>query len=87
MEGIVAHFRGSRRRKSGNQMIVHLSDVDSREKAESMVGKKVTWTSPGKEKKQISGKVSAAHGNSGAVRVIFERGMPGQSLGEQVKVE
>lgn len=84
---IISNFRGSLKRKSGNHMIVLVEDVDSRDKAMGLVGKKVTWTTPGKEKKQISGKVSSAHGNKGAVRVIFEKGMPGQSLGTEVKVE
>lgn len=68
-------------------MVVVLPEVDSKEKAEKVVGKTVTWTSPGKEPKKIVGKVSAAHGNKGAVRVLFERGLPGQSLGEEVKIE
>ena len=55
------------------------------EKAEKLVGKKVTWTSPAG--KQIKGEVRSAHGNSGAVRVLFETGMPGQALGTSVKLE
>lgn len=68
-------------------MVVLLPGVDKREKAEALVGKTVTWTSPGKTPKKLTGKVSAAHGNSGAVRVLFDTGMPGQSLGQKVKVE
>jgi large subunit ribosomal protein L35Ae len=53
-----------------------------------LVGKKVEWHNPeGKDKKVISGKVSVAHGGKGALRVVFERGMPGQSLGTKVKIE
>lgn len=87
MEGIIAHFRGSEKRKKGSQMIVVVPGVDSREKAEKLVGKAAVWTTPGKGKKQIKGKVSAPHGNKGALRVLFETGMPGQSLGEEVKIE
>lgn len=68
-------------------MIVVVPGVDSKEKAEKLVGKSAVWTTPGKTGKKISGKVSAPHGNKGAVRVIFETGMPGQSLGEPVKIE
>ena len=68
-------------------MIVVVPGVDNKEKAQSYVGKSAVWTSPGKQKKQIKGKISAAHGNSGAMRVTFERGLPGQSLGEEVKIE
>lgn len=85
MEGIIVNFRGSRRVKKGNHMIVEISSVDSKEKASQLVGKKVVWkTSAGKV---ISGKVASAHGNSGALRVIFETGMPGQSLGTKVNIE
>lgn len=87
MVGIVSHFRGSFRRKKGNHLIVIVPGVDSREKAQSYVGKAAVWTAPGKGKTQIKGKVSAPHGNKGAVRVIFERGLPGQSLGQEIKIE
>lgn len=87
MNGIISHFRGSFRRKKGNQIIVIVPGVDAKAKAASFIGKSVVWTAPGKNKTQIKGKVSAAHGNKGALRVIFERGMPGQSLGEEVKLE
>jgi large subunit ribosomal protein L35Ae len=84
MEGIIAHFRGSRRRKRGNYMLINIASVDSKEKAEALVGKAVTWKSPGT--KEIKGKITAAHGNSGIVRAIFETGMPGQSLGTTVTI-
>jgi large subunit ribosomal protein L35Ae len=87
MNARIAAFRGSHRRKSGNQMVVLVDGIDSKEKAAKLVGKTVTWTAPGTQKKQLKGKVSAAHGNKGAVRVIFETGMPGQSLGQEAKVE
>jgi large subunit ribosomal protein L35Ae len=43
------------------------------------------WKSP--KGKEINGKVASAHGNKGAVRVIFEKGLPGQSLGNNVEVK
>jgi large subunit ribosomal protein L35Ae len=87
MEGVISHFRGSYRRRKGNQLIIVVTGVDSEEKANSVVGKSVVWTAPGKNKTQIKGKVSAVHGRNGAVRVIFERGLPGQSLGTQVTLQ
>jgi len=87
MSGIISHFRGSMRRKKGNQVIIVVPGVDSREKAQEYVGKTAIWTSPGKNKKEIKGKISSPHGNKGAVRALFETGMPGQSLGEEVKIE
>lgn len=87
MKGIIVNFRGSMRIKTGNQMIVQTEGVTDKEKAKSLLGKKVTWATPGKKKNTITGKVSAVHGNKGAVRVIFEKGLPGQSIGTEVKIE
>lgn len=87
MDGIIAHFRGSMTRKKGNQMIVVVPGVDNREKAQSLIGKSAVWAAPGKQKKQIKGQIAAPHGNKGAVRVLFETEMPGQSLGQEVKIE
>jgi large subunit ribosomal protein L35Ae len=85
MEGVIANFKGSQHRKSGNQMIVQIASVDSKDKAAKLVGKKVVWSTP--SGKEIKGEVRAAHGNSGALRVLFEQGMPGQAIGTKVKVE
>jgi len=75
MEGVIVHFRGSRRVKKGNQMIIEVSGIDNKDKAGQLIGKKVVWkTSAGK---QLIGQITAAHGNSGALRIRFETGMPG----------
>ena len=85
MEGIIVNFRGSRRVKKGNHMIVQVDGVDSKEKAGQLVGRKVIWkTSAGKE---LNGQIASAHGNSGALRVRFDTGMPGQSIGSKVVIE
>ena len=85
MEGTIVHFRGSRRVKRGNQMVLQVSGVDSKEKASKMIGKKVVWkTSAGK---QMVGEITNIHGNSGALRIRFDTGMPGQSIGQKVSVE
>jgi large subunit ribosomal protein L35Ae len=68
-------------------MIVLVEGINSKEKARSLIGKTAIWTSPGKNKKQLKGRISAVHGSKGAIRAIFETGMPGQSLGEPVNIE
>ena len=84
MEGTISNFRMGRHHQNDRQMIVVVKDMDKK-KAESLIGKKVVWKSPAG--KEIKGEVSALHGNKGAVRVIFEKGMPGQCLGTKVKIE
>lgn len=87
MEGIISAFRGSPRVKSKNQMIIEITGIDSKEKAEKLIDKTVVWNTPGKKGNAIKGRISAAHGRKGIVRAIFEKGMPGQSLGTKVKIE
>ena len=86
MEGLILNFRRSRHRTYGNQMIIHVDGTDTKEKATKLVGKSVSWISPGKEKREIKGEVRSSHGNKGVLRVLFEKGMPGQSIGNKVKL-
>ena len=85
MEGVIVNFRGSKKHKHNYQMIIKVDKVDSKEKAQSLVDKVVVWkTTSGKE---LKGKVAKVHGNKGAVRVIFETGMQGQSIGSKVDIK
>ena len=60
--------------------------MKTREEAEKFVGKEVVWESKGKDKNKIKGRVSSAHGNKGLVRAIFERGLPGQAINDEVSI-
>ncbi|MBI2145951.1 50S ribosomal protein L35ae [Candidatus Woesearchaeota archaeon] len=84
MEAIVVHFRQGRHHQNTKQMVLKVADTAV--EAQKVVGKTATWTSPGG--KTISGKISALHGRKGNVRVIFaEKGLPGQALGQKVKIQ
>ena len=85
MEGIIANFKMSRHVQKGNHMVVKVKGIAKREKAAELVGKAVVWKSPAG--KEIKGKVSNMHGNSGCIRAIFEKGMPGQAISQKVMVE
>ena len=84
MEGTISNFRSGKHTQYDRQMVIVVKGID-KAKAEALVGKTVTWKSPAG--KEIKGKISAVHGNKGAVRAIFETGMPGQSVGTKVKIE
>ena len=85
MEGIVMNFRRGRRTYRPRHFIIHVDEIDDRTKAKALVGKAVSWKSS--SGKIINGKVASAHGNSGALRVIFERGLPGQALTQKVEIK
>ncbi len=85
-EATVMHFRQGKYHQNTGQVILKVAD--SVEEAEKFIGRTVTWVSPGKEKKEIKGKISALHGRKGNARAIFpEKGLPGQALGTKVRVE
>lgn len=86
MEGIIVNYRRGRRTQTTNQMVILIPSYD-KDKAKALVGKEVVYTCEGKDKKQIVGKISSVHGNKGAVRAIFETGMPGQAIGQKIEVK
>ena len=85
MEGSIVNFRRGRHTQYTNQMIVLVDSIENKEKAAALIGKNIVWKSPAG--KEIKGVVRAAHGRNGFLRVLFEKGMPGQSIGNKVKVE
>ncbi len=87
MKGKVIQFRRGRHKIHERHFLIEVDGVSDREEAGKLVGKSVTWISPGKLKKAIKGKISGAHGNKGVVRAIFERGLPGQAVTTGVEIK
>lgn len=87
MKGLISGFVRGRHAVTGNKMIIHIEGVTSRVDARKIVGKKVTWVAPGKNKTTINGVITVPHGNKGYVRALFERGMPGQSITTNVEIK
>ena len=85
MKGYIKNFKRGRHTQTTNQMIVYPEELKGKEEATKLVEKTVTWTSPGGN--EIKGKVRSAHGTKGAIRVLFERGMPGQAIGTPVEIQ
>ena len=84
MEGIISNFRRTKHATYKNQMVVVVPSLTTREAAGKLVGKTVKWNTG---KKDIKGTVRAAHGNKGALRVLFETGMPGQAISQKVLID
>lgn len=83
MNGTIVNYKGGMHTQITNQMIIIVKDITTREEAAKLVGKKVVYNTG---KKDITGEVRSAHGNSGALRVLFETGMPGQAIGKAVAI-
>jgi len=84
--GLVVQFRRGRKTYHPRHFLIDVG-AETKEQAAKFVGKEVVWTSPGKDKKQIKGKIASPHGNKGLVRAIFERGLPGQAIATEVEIK
>ncbi|RLI98130.1 MAG: 50S ribosomal protein L35ae [Candidatus Aenigmatarchaeota archaeon] len=82
----ILSFRRGRHTQTMNQFLLEVKGIDTRAKASSYIGRRVVWTSPGRLKKQIFGKITTAHGNSGVLRARFSRGLPGTAIGSKAEI-
>ncbi len=84
MKGKIIQFRQGRHTIKERHYIIDVN-AKNKEEAGKFKGKEVIWKSPGG--KEIKGKISSSHGNKGLVRGIFEKGLPGQALNQEVEVK
>lgn len=84
IQGKVIQFRRGRHTIHERHFLLDFG-LKTKEEAKKLAGKEVEWKSPAG--KTIRGKISDSHGNSGLVRAIFEKGLPGQSIGTEVSLE
>jgi len=80
----IIQFRRGRHIIHEKHFLIEIDESKNREDAKKFVGKEVEWKSP--TGKIIKGKISSAHGNNGAVRAIFEKGLPGQAITTNVEI-
>ncbi len=87
MNGTILNYRMGVNTQKNNHLLVKLDDekYNSKTSVADLLGKKVVFTTIGK--KTITGKVASAHGNKGVVRVIFEKGLPGDAIGQKVEIK
>ena len=83
--GKVIQFRRGRKTIHERHFLIEVEGIKNRKDAEKFTGKEVEWKSPAG--KVIKGKISAAHGNKGVVRAIFEKGLPGQAVTTEVNIK
>ncbi len=84
MEAQILGYRTGRHTQNVNQLLLEVNNVTSKNKAQSLLGKKLVWKTPGG--KEIKGEVIGLHGNRGIVRAKFERNLPGQAIGSKVQL-
>ena len=87
MKARVIQFRRGRTTQNPKHILIEIPESDKKEKALKFINKEVSWTSEGKNKTIIKGKIVASHGTKGLVRAIFEKGLPGQAIGTEIEVK
>jgi large subunit ribosomal protein L35Ae len=80
----ILNYRGSRKTRRMNQMLIEIEGADSKTKASAYIGRRVVWKTP--SGKLIYGTLTHPHGNRGVLRARFAKGLPGESLGKKAKV-
>ncbi|HLC85241.1 MAG TPA: 50S ribosomal protein L35ae [Candidatus Nanoarchaeia archaeon] len=66
-------------------MLFEVAGSETREAAKKFIGKTVVWKTPAGI--EMTGKVTAAHGNTGAIHAHFKPGLPGQAIGAEVELK
>jgi len=84
MKARIVQFRRSRHNYKPRHFLLDVN-AKNKQEAEKFIGKKVEWKS--QSGKLIKGEIKASHGNNGIVRAIFERGLPGQAINEEVEIK
>jgi large subunit ribosomal protein L35Ae len=72
------------RDQTPNQAVVLVEGVKDRVSAQKLVGKVVSWKSV---HAVIPGVIASPHGNRGAIRVHFQRGIPGQAITQRIEIQ
>ncbi|EFD92926.1 MAG: Ribosomal protein L35Ae [Candidatus Parvarchaeum acidophilus ARMAN-5] len=83
MAKIVSYKRGRKTQKM-NQAIASIEKVSNREEAGKYIGKRVEIAF---SKTSIKGVVVKPHGNRGKVVIRFRRGLPGQAMNREIKLD
>ncbi len=80
----ILSYRGSRKTRRMNQMLIEVEGADSKTKASAYIGRRVVWKTP--SGRLIYGKITHAHGSKGVLRARFPKGLPGEALGKKARV-
>ena len=80
MEARIINFRRSKHNQKTNYVVISIEDES---KLKELIGKEVVYKT--KSGKEIKGKITNLHGKH-ALRVLFEKGLPGQALGKKVEI-
>ncbi|NHI91055.1 MAG: 50S ribosomal protein L35ae [Candidatus Lokiarchaeota archaeon] len=84
LKGRIMNYRRARHHQYMKHVLIKFPDYDDDKIAAQLIGKEVQWET--RSGKILRGKIQATHGKNGVVRAIFDKSMPGESLGTEVTI-
>ncbi len=85
MKALIVSYKRGRHLIHPRHAIIKLPAITDKSKAQSFVGKKVSYATKGG--KVLKGVITRPHGVKGLVRARFTKGLPGQAIGSEVLVQ
>jgi len=85
MEGVISNYKQGRHTLHPKHCILVFPNIKTRKEANKLIGRTVVWVTP--SGRDMKGVINRAHGKNGAVRAHFKKaGVPGQALGQKIKI-
>ncbi|MFA5406553.1 MAG: 50S ribosomal protein L35ae [Candidatus Nanoarchaeia archaeon] len=85
MKALIVSFKRGRHLIHPRQAIIKVSGIEDKRKAGALVGKKIVFKT--KSGRLMTGVITKAHGGNGLVRARFDKGLPGQAIGQEVTLK
>jgi len=90
--GVFSGYRRARLNQNPNHALIHIEGCQDIKSARFYLGNKIALLRKAETEKDGSnfrvqwGKIIATHGKSGVVRAKFKKNLPGEAIGEKVRV-
>lgn len=84
MKALIASYERSRHLIHFNQAIIKLEGINDKKAASKYIGTKIVFKT--KSGRMIKGFIKDVHGDNGRLRARFERGLPGQAIGQEINL-
>jgi large subunit ribosomal protein L35Ae len=80
--GVIKNYRRGPKSQRNQECLIKVLGVEPSDSSR-FLGWKVEWPANGS---RLTGIILKTHGRTGALRVKFKKGLPGQALGTKVKI-
>lgn len=80
--GVITNYRRGPKSQRNQECLIKVLNVEPCDSSK-FLSWKVGWPLT---ESRLTGKILKTHGRTGALRVKFQRGLPGQALGTKVKI-